>query len=120
MRLVGRGIRDPGELATERVVLHADTAANLGSFLLLASREMPGGLFSSRVRTLMWLPDTHVLAGALVAVYTRVGDAETITSRRGVTIHRFYLGKAEPLWANPNTVAVLAELRDWLMIGRDE
>jgi hypothetical protein len=112
MRLKIRGLREPGVLSTERLVLEAVQHGDVGSYAIFCSHLLSNGELSSRVERTFWFPDKRVNAGDLVVLYTKKGTQHDRRNEDNTVTHFFYWNLDAPLW-NGDVVPVVANLRDW-------
>jgi hypothetical protein len=112
MRLKIRGLRHPGVLPEERLVLEAVQHGDIGSYAVFCTRLLSTGDVSSKVERTFWFPDKKVQAGDLVVLYTKKGAEHDRQNEDKTTTHFFYWNLDAPLW-NGEVVPVVANLRDW-------
>ncbi len=112
MRLKIRGLREPGVLPKERLVLEAGQNDDLGSYAVFCTRLLGTGQVSSKVERTFWFPDKKVQSGDVVVLYTKKGAQHDRENEDKTTTHFFYWNLDAPLW-DGNLVPVVVYLRDW-------
>lgn len=112
MKLKIRSIAGPGDIKKERLVLKAESDANVGDYAVLWSGiGSADGPTSGRKRA-YWFPDVAVRAGDIVVLYTKKGERSNKALDGGSTAHFFYWGSETPLW-DQNHCAVVLFVAEW-------
>lgn len=111
MKVKITAIREPGNIQKERVVIRAESACNIGEFILLQTGFKNGSVNTGVYETL-WFPDKPVHAGDYIVVYTKRGTNSEKPFKE-VTSHFFYIGKSEPIWSQSERSAVLMHAPVW-------
>lgn len=112
MNLQIEGIRDPGNLAKERVVFKALKDIDIGYYIVFSSISTGPDQFSSGVRHTFWFPDQEVRANDLVVLYTKSGNSSKL-KKDETTSYFFYWGLSEPIFKVADDLIVLTEARTW-------
>jgi hypothetical protein len=114
MNIAVKGIRDPGNVDQERVVLTASRVTDVGNYILVAgsSAEKEGDV-SSEVRQTFWFPNKVVKPNDIVVVYTKSGTAKEHSNKNGSMSHFFYWGLEEAVWDRDRAAAILLEVKTW-------
>jgi hypothetical protein len=89
MRLKIQGLRDPGVLPQERLVLEAGQNGDIGSYAIFCTRLLSTGDVSSKVERTFWFPDKKVQAGDLIVLYTKKGTQHDRQNKDNTTTHFF-------------------------------
>lgn len=111
MRLKITNIRDRGDLNKERVVMKAESAGNIGEFILTQSGYRDDTVINA-IHETYWFPDKEVNAGDFVVLYTKRGvDSEK--PFKDVKSHFFYLGRSQAIWNVEDRAAVLMHAPVW-------
>lgn len=112
MEMTIRTVRDRGNKARERVVLHVEKDLDVGGHLLLATRiSSKGATLGGRVQHCFWFPNRETKAGDLVIVYSKQGRSGPKDNSSGNTSHFFYWGLDDSIWLGLRPV--LIEIFQW-------
>lgn len=108
-----RGVRNPGVLTDERLVLEVTAGpTDIGEFAVFRAGADEGSV-TSNVSRVFWFPDGLVKARDLVVLYTKEGTSTVRVNKNGSTSHFYYWGLSEPIWRAENFVAVLTHIDQW-------
>jgi hypothetical protein len=91
--------RDPGTLASERLVLRINAATEIGEFAIFRAAAEDGSV-TTEVTHVFWFPDKAAKAGDVVVLYTKEGANRERSNRDGSTSHFFYWGSANQYGAS--------------------
>ena len=108
------GIRNPGELERERIVVRAVGDTDIGDYLMLRTRTNGDVVRAGRARDCYWFRDKRVRAGDLVVLYSKSGTPREKQNDDDSLTHFFYWGLSEPCWSHEHSAAVLVRLREWV------
>ena len=111
MRLKITSIRDAGNIEKERVVLKAESSADVGAFLLIQAGYFDDSV-TNGVEETYWFPDKEVAEGDFIVLYTKSGKMSD-KQFRDVHSHFFYWGLNDPIWKRPNKCPVLMYAPTW-------
>lgn len=112
MKIKVRGIRDPGLIGKERVVIDALEDGDIGSQILASTRRTPGGV-SSKIFSPFWIPDATVKKGDVIVVYTKAGEKNSRENADKSNSYFFYIGSNEPLYTDSEVTAVVFSVERW-------
>jgi hypothetical protein len=112
-----RSIRDPGDLANERLVLRVLKDCDIGRYLTFDTTYTQDGKVSNLVRHPYWFPDKEVNAGDLVVLYTKTGRRSQLSNDDGSSSHFFYRGLDRTIWNQSGDCAVVLEILNWTTKG---
>lgn len=111
MKLKITAIRDADNLQKERIVMKAQSAVNVGEFVLLQTGSSDGTV-TTVVHQTFWFPDKEIGMGDYVVLYTKSGiPSDTIF--KAVKSHFFYMGNLQPIWNEKDRSAVLMYAPEW-------
>ncbi len=118
MKVKIRGIREPGNLEKERVVMEVLQDTDIGLYIVFATvAGRNENTVSSLVKRTFWFPDKQVKANDLVILYTKAGSSSDQKNEDATTSHFFYWGLSEPLWTSELDRVVLVETSSWTAEG---
>jgi hypothetical protein len=112
MRIKIRGLREPGVLEKERLVLEVPETEDIGRYAIFCNHLTSAGAVSPRVERIFWFPDTQVKAGDLVVLYSKRGANHDRPNKDETTTHFFYWNLDTPVWTG-DRIAVVAHLDEW-------
>jgi len=104
------GVLEAGVPNRERVCLRPTDSVNLAQFGLLAAIQNPAGPVTPLPNLFFWFGDLMVSAPAWLVVFTGKGKPQT-TVEHGTTVHIFYWGLDNTIFAFPNIVIVPVAFR---------
>ena len=114
MTLEIRNFADAGNLDTERLIVRAIEAVDIGTFVVLRSKTNEEGAPISGVKTAYWFPDLTVETGDLVVLYTKAGKTSKKKLPSGKTAHFYYWHQKSALWGTDQlNTAVLIKAANW-------
>jgi len=114
MELEIRGIRNPGNIADERLVLRAVQDLDIGQFVIVAARARDREVvLSGQAPFSFWLPDREIKARDLIVVYTKSGSRSNKKNDSGATSYFEYWKLAEPIWGDRKLKPVLMKIAQW-------
>jgi hypothetical protein len=106
-----------GDVHNERLLFEVTQDANLGYYVLIATRETSSGRVYAGSRAAYWFEAREVKAGDNVIVYTRAGQDTTQRGPDGRLNHFYYWGLTHPLFSDSSARVVIAELSTWETAG---
>jgi len=110
------GVRNPGELDSERLVLRVTLApTDVGEFAIFRA-AIEDESVTTGISDVFWFPDKAVKAGDLIVLYTKTGTATDHVNKNGSTSHFFYWGVEKPIWQTDNFGAVLTHIDQWTSV----
>ena len=112
MRLRIQRVRDRGSVAKERLVIKVLADTDVGSFAIFRTHFTQGEP-TVAIDDTFWFPDSPVVKGDFVVVYTKNGSLGTKQLASGATTHFFYWGSTVSLWEAKDMGAVLLEVNEW-------
>ena len=107
------GIRNPGDLANERVVLELLENADIGNFISFFSIDLGGDVIAAKLLHPLWLPNKKLAAGDRVVIYSRGGSERIKQTETGKTILFVYRGLENAVCTEENIRASLIEVSGW-------
>lgn len=113
MALRIEGIRQPGDLSRERIVLRADSDTDIGRYLILSARASNGKTLAGRIPNCYWFPDREIKAGDFVVLYSKAGTRNVKENDSGNASYFFYWGLDETLWDDDALSPVLMRVAIW-------
>jgi hypothetical protein len=123
MNITITGIRSPGELNDERLIMRVlSPVVEVGRYAVFRA-EVEDESVTTNVSNVFWFPDGTVKKGDLVVLYTKNGVQKERVNKDGSTSHFYYWGMKEPFWNDPKFVAVLVQIDQWsstVKLGDDQ
>jgi hypothetical protein len=112
MKLKISSFADAGQQSNERLVIRAETDADVGEYLVMCSSTSSEGNATAGRKVAYWFPDKEVKSGDLVVLYSKSGTQSEKKLQSGATAHFFYWGVDKPLWVSGNGAVLLLAL-EW-------
>lgn len=111
-------IRDAGDLDKERLVLQTILDCEIGDYLTSVSTETNNGnSVLSKIGNTYWFPDGKISGGSLVVLYTKKGTNSVKNNSDGSKSYFYYRNETAPVFAAPNSCAVVFEINNWIHNG---
>lgn len=120
MKFKVRGVRDPGDLAKERVVIEIMDDGNLGTLILASTKQQSPNRVSARIKNPYWVPDQEAKKGDLLVVYTKAGGRNSRENDDGSSSYFFYLGSEKALYEQPDQTVTVFSISSWRFAKREE
>jgi hypothetical protein len=120
MKFKIRGLRDPGNLEKERVVIEALEDGDVGRLIVTTTNQQSATTVSPRIKTPYWIPDQTVKKGDLVVVYTKKGARNTKENDDNTSSHFFYMGSEQSLYNSDTTTAAVFNVASWSFAKRED
>jgi hypothetical protein len=115
MRIKILSIADRGDSAKERLHLSILVDSNLVNYAVFDTMKLQDGKAVLQTpKHTYWFESHLVKAGDQVVLCTRPGVASQRLVPGGGTIHFFFWGLQNSLWALPDSCAVVVEINDWV------
>lgn len=113
MKLKISSFADVGQPEKERLIIRAESDADVGEYLVMATSISTDGNATAGFKLAYWFPDKEVKAGDLVVLYSKSGKQSEKQLTSGVTAHFFYWGLQKlPVWSSAKG-AVLLLAAEW-------
>jgi len=106
-------ITDRGVGNKERLHISVLAATNLVYYLVFSTPVVGSDQIRARPNHAFWFPDTQVLAGDTVILYTKPGENSSQRRSDGGFNRFFYWGLDKTIWHDTRETAVLLEISDW-------
>lgn len=119
MKFNVRGVREPGELDKERVVVDLLEDGNTGTLIVASTTQQDSNRISARISSPYWVPDQDVKKGDLLVIYTKKGSRNTKENNDGTTSYFFYMGLTEELYSAPDQTVAVFDIASWKFAKRE-
>ena len=117
MKMKVMGIRNPGDIQNERVVLELLEDVEIGNYISFFSKDLGGEVISAKMLYPLWLPNKKLSAGDRVVVYSRDGEKCEKKTDEGRTVFFVYRGLISAVCEADKIRASLMEISDWETTG---
>lgn len=107
------GLKEPGNLEKERVVIKILEDGNVGELMVATTTQQNEDRVSSKIKNPYWIPDQDVIKGDLVIIYTKDGQKSSRKNDGGSSSYFFYIGMDRPLYAEINKTVVVFDISNW-------
>jgi hypothetical protein len=113
MRIKLVGITDRGIPSRERLHLSVFAPSNLINYVVFGTRKVSANTVKTPPDFAYWFADMPVYPGDQIVLYTGTGQ-NNVERRTDGSWNRFvFWGLASPIWAAPESCAVLLEINEW-------
>ncbi|CAI1705349.1 MULTISPECIES: hypothetical protein [Serratia] len=120
MKFKINGLREPGNLEKERVVIEILEDGNVGNLVVTSTSQQGEGAVSSKIKNPYWIPDQDVKKGDLVVVYTKEGRKNNRENDDNSSSYFYYIGMDEPLYDENTKTAIVFSIGSWKFARRGE
>ncbi|MEX3022537.1 hypothetical protein AB4K05_23450 [Kluyvera sp. STS39-E] len=114
------GLKEPGNLDKERVVIQILEDGNVGKLMVATTTQQAEDRVSSKINNPYWIPDQDVVKGDLIIIYTKDGKKNSRKNEDGSSSYFFYIGMEQPLYTESNETAVVFDISNWTFARRVE
>ena len=120
MKFTIDGLKEPGNLEKERVVIEILEDGNIGTLLVASTTQQAEDRVSSQINNPYWIPDQDVKKGDLIIIYTKSGQKNNRKNHSGSSSYFFYIGMEQPLYSENNKTVVVFDVSEWSFAWREE
>lgn len=120
MKFKINGLREPGNLEKERVVIEILEDGNVGTLIVASTKQQDEGSVSSGIKNSYWIPDQDVQKGDLIIIYTKAGKKNNRVNPSNSTSYFFYIGLETPLYNENDETVVVFDISYWKSLRRSE
>lgn len=117
MKMKVIGVRNPGDLQNERVVIELLEDVEIGNYISFFSKDLGGEVISAKMLYPLWLPNKKLSAGDRVVIYSRDGEKCEKKTNEGQTVFFVYRGLVNAVCVTDKIRASLIEISDWETTG---
>lgn len=115
-----QGLKNPGDVEKERVVIEILEDGNVGQLLVASTIQADDNSVSPRISNPYWIPDQDVKKGDLVIVYTKSGQKSNRKNETDSYSYFFYIGMDSSIYDESNKTTVVFDISNWLFVHRDQ
>lgn len=119
MKFKIRGVREPGELDKERVVIELLEDGNVGTMIIASTKQQSSTKVSARIKSPYWIPDQEVKRGDLLVIYTKSGSRNSKENNDGTSSYFFYMGESQPLYNKEDQTVAAFDISSWSFAKRE-
>lgn len=113
MKFKIRGLKEPGNIEKERVVIEALEDGNIGNMLIALTEQQGKDEVSSKIENPYWVPDQEVSKGDLIIIYTKNGQKTSRKNNSGSSSYFFYIGNEQPFYKDKNKTVAVFDISSW-------
>lgn len=119
MKFKIKGIREPGNLDKERVVIEILEDGNVGTLIITSTSIQTENSVSPKIKNPYWVPDQDVKKGDLIVVYTKSGKKNTRVNEDNTSSYFFYIGIEEAVYGDSKNTPVVFDIGNWQFLRRN-